>query len=202
MKNPDFSKNPDGLLPCIIQDDTTHKVLMLGYMNLEAYQKTEREHLVTFYSRSKKRLWTKGESSGNFLSVVEIRTDCDADTILIRAKPTGPVCHTGSDTCFDEDNLDSSGFLPKLEEIIEERRQSFVRESYVSNLFKSGITSIAQKVGEEAIELIIESKDGDNQKFLNEAADLMFHFLILLQARNFKLKDVEHVLKSRNKTVR
>jgi len=194
---PDFNKYPEGLVPAIIQDATSHKVLMLGFMNVEALEKTIAENKVTFYSRTKKRLWTKGETSGNFLFVKEIRTDCDNDTLLIKVNPAGVVCHTGADTCFNENNLAFS--LLKLEEIITERKNKPVSSSYTSSLFSNGINKIAQKVGEEAVELIIESKDNDEEKFLGEAADLLFHYLILLSAKNYKLQDVTEVLAKRHR---
>jgi phosphoribosyl-AMP cyclohydrolase / phosphoribosyl-ATP pyrophosphohydrolase len=193
---PDFNKYPEGLVPAIIQDATSHKVLMLGFMNAEALEKTIAENKVTFYSRTKKRLWTKGETSGNFLFVKEIRTD-DNDTLLIKVNPAGVVCHTGADTCFNENNLAFS--LLKLEEIITERKNKPVSSSYTSSLFSNGINKIAQKVGEEAVELIIESKDNDEEKFLGEAADLLFHYLILLSAKNYKLQDVTEVLAKRHR---
>ena len=195
--NPDFSKYSDGLVPVIVQDNNTQKVLMLGFMNEEALKKTEQESKVTFYSRSKQRLWTKGETSGNFLLIKEILTDCDNDTLLIKAEPTGPVCHTGADTCFKEDNGKFS--LQKLEQVIANRKANPADSSYTSSLFTKGINKIAQKVGEEAVELVIESKDNSKEKFLGEAADLLFHYLILLQAKNYSLKDVEQVLAERHK---
>lgn len=194
---PDFSKNADALLPVIIQDQYSNKVLMLGFMNEEAWNKTNIEKKVTFYSRSKNRLWTKGETSGNYLFVKEILTDCDNDTVLIKVYPAGPVCHTGNDTCFNE--INTSFTLQKLEEIINERKINPSENSYTSSLFGKGINKIAQKVGEEAVELVIESKDDDKEKFLGEAADLLFHYLVLLQAKGFTLKDVENVLASRHK---
>lgn len=194
---PDFSKNADALLPVIIQDQYSNKVLMLGFMNEEAWNKTNIEKKVTFFSRSKNRLWTKGETSGNFLIVKEILTDCDNDTVLIKVKPAGPVCHTGNDTCFNERNTPFT--LEKLEEIINERKNNPSENSYTSSLFGKGINKIAQKVGEEAVELVIESKDDDEEKFLGEAADLLFHYLVLLQAKGFTLKDVENILASRHK---
>ena len=194
---PDFSKNADALLPVIIQDQYSNKVLMLGFMNEEAWDKTNIEKKVTFFSRSKNRLWTKGETSGNFLIVKEILTDCDNDTVLIKVKPAGPVCHTGNDTCFNEINTPFT--LEKLEEIINERKNNPSENSYTSSLFGKGINKIAQKVGEEAVELVIESKDDDEEKFLGEAADLLFHYLVLLQAKGFTLKDVENILVSRHK---
>lgn len=193
---PDFSKYTDGLIPVIIQDAVSNKVLMLGFMNAEALEKTKAEGKVTFFSRSKQRLWTKGETSNNFLFVKEIITDCDNDTLLIKASPTGPVCHTGADTCFNEPN--SSFSLEKLESIISERKNNPSDYSYTSSLLAKGINKIAQKVGEEAVELIIESKDDDEQKFLGEAADLLFHYLVLLQAKNYELDDVVKVLAERH----
>lgn len=194
---PDFSKYSDGLVPTIVQDDSTQKVLMLGFMNEEAYNKTQTESKVTFYSRSKQRLWTKGETSGNFLIVKEILNDCDNDTLLIKATPAGPVCHTGADTCFNESNIDFS--LQKLEHIITARKKDPSNDSYTSSLFAKGINKIAQKVGEEAVELVIESKDNDKEKFLGEAADLLFHYLVLLQAKDHELNDVVEVLAARHK---
>lgn len=193
----DFKKYEDGLAPAIIQDHKTHKVLMLGFMNEEALQKTMQEGKVTFYSRSKKRLWTKGEESGNFLLVKEVMSDCDNDTLLIKAEPTGPVCHTGADTCWSEKNH-SEDFLYYLEHIIELRKTSNDEKSYVRSLFHKGVNKIAQKVGEEAVELVIEAKDVNNDLFLNEAADLLFHYLILLQAKDQRLADVIRVLKERH----
>jgi phosphoribosyl-AMP cyclohydrolase / phosphoribosyl-ATP pyrophosphohydrolase len=194
---PDFSKYENGLMPVIIQDSTTHSVLMLGFMTEEAYNKTVREEKVTFYSRSKQRLWTKGETSGNFLLVKTILTDCDNDTLLIKAVPTGPVCHTGADTCFNENNREFS--LQKLEDIIAERKANPAASSYTSSLFAKGINAIAQKVGEEAVELVIESKDNDDKKFLNEAADLLYHYLVLLQQKNYRLPDIIMQLAERDK---
>jgi len=193
----DFKKYSDGLAPAIIQDHKTQKVLMLGFMNEEALQKTMREGKVTFYSRSKKRLWTKGEESGNFLLLKELMSDCDDDALLIKAEPTGPVCHTGADTCWSEKNH-AEDFLSYLEHIIELRKNSDDQKSYVHQLFKKGINKIAQKVGEEAVELVIEAKDVNNDLFLNEASDLLFHYLILLQAKGFKLDDVIRILKERH----
>ncbi len=195
--NIDFSKSPDKLIPVIVQDKNTNKVLMLGYMNAAAFEKTRKENRVTFFSRSKNRLWTKGEESGNFLAVKEILIDCDKDTVLIKAKPVGPVCHTGADTCFNEKNS-SNDFLFELEKIISDRKNNPSSKSYTSELFAKGINKIAQKVGEEATELVIEAKDDNKELFLNEAADLLFHYLILLKAKNCELKDVISVLKSRH----
>lgn len=198
---PDFKKSPDGLLPVIVQDYRTSKVLMLGYMNEKSYQYTLDDGRVTFYSRSKNRMWMKGETSQNFLYVESILVDCDKDTLLIKARAAGPVCHTGADTCFDEDNV-SDNFLITLEQIIRERKTNPSDSSYTSGLFKKGINKIAQKVGEEATELIIEAKDDDPDLFKNEAADLLFHYLILLQAKGFYLKDVEEILKKRHKPIK
>ena len=198
--NIDFSKNTDGLIPAIIQDSVTKTVLMLGYMNAEAYQKTTETKKVTFYSRSKQRLWTKGEESGNFLNLISIKNDCDNDTLLIQVQPEGPTCHKGTDTCWEEKNNADYGFISRLENTIQVRRENADSEkSYVASLFKLGINKIAQKVGEEAIEVVIEAKDDNNDLFLSESADLLFHYLILLQAKGFKLNDVVEVLKSRQK---
>jgi phosphoribosyl-ATP pyrophosphohydrolase/phosphoribosyl-AMP cyclohydrolase len=198
--NIDFSKSEYGLIPAIIQDSETKNVLMLGYMNAESYQKTLDTQKVTFFSRSKKRLWTKGEESGNFLHLVDIKNDCDNDTLLIQVKPEGPTCHTGSDTCWQEFNNEEYGFISKLEETIKARREdSDSEKSYVASLFEKGINKIAQKVGEEAIEVVIEAKDDNDELFLDESADLLFHYLILLQAKGFQLNDVVNVLKSRQK---
>lgn len=193
----DFTKSPDGLIPVIIQDHITNVVLMLGYMNKEAFEKTKQEKRVTFFSRSKNRLWTKGEESGNFLKVENLLIDCDNDTLLIKATPAGPTCHTGSDTCFNEKNI-SNDFLNELETIIRDRKNNPTDKSYVASLFAKGINKIAQKVGEEAVEVVIEAKDNDADLFKGEAADLLFHYLILLQAKNFTLNDIITVLKSRN----
>lgn len=194
----DFAKYTDGLVPAIVQDEVTGKVLMLGFMNQEALSKTKELQKVTFYSRTKNRLWTKGEESGNFLLVKEIIIDCDNDTLLIKVNPVGPVCHTGSDTCFDEKN-ESNYFLFDLENIIADRKNNPSEQSYTSSLFKKGINKIAQKVGEEAVELVIEAKDDNDHLFKDEAADLLFHYLILLQAKGFSLKDIISVLKERHK---
>jgi phosphoribosyl-ATP pyrophosphohydrolase/phosphoribosyl-AMP cyclohydrolase len=193
----DFEKYSDGLAPAIIQDHKTQKVLMLGFMNEEALSKTMQGGKVTFYSRSKKRLWTKGEESGHFLWVREILPDCDKDTLLIKAEPTGPVCHTGADTCWSEKNH-RDDFLYYLEDIIKLRRTGNDEKSYVRQLFKKGINKIAQKVGEEAVETVIEAKDDNRELFLNEAADLLFHFLVLLQAKDLQLDDVITILKQRH----
>ncbi|WP_378174552.1 bifunctional phosphoribosyl-AMP cyclohydrolase/phosphoribosyl-ATP diphosphatase HisIE [Aquimarina sp. SS2-1] len=193
-----FNKNNDGLVPAIIQDATTKNVLMLGYMNADAYQKTLDTKKVTFFSRTKNRLWTKGEESGNFLNLVEIKNDCDKDTLLITVDPVGPTCHKGSDTCWNESNEQSFGFLTKLENTIQNRKENQDDEkSYVASLFRKGINKVAQKVGEEAVEVVIEAKDDNEKLFLDESADLLFHYLILLQAKGYKLNDIVEVLKSR-----
>lgn len=198
--NIDFSKNADGLIPAIIQDTTTKSVLMLGYMNVEAYQKTIDTQKVTFYSRTKQRLWTKGEESGNFLNLVAIKNDCDNDTLLIQVKPQGPTCHKGTDTCWGEENKSDYGFISELEDTIQSRKENADSEkSYVASLFKLGMNKIAQKVGEEAVEVVIEAKDNNDDLFLSESADLLFHYLILLQAKGFKINDVVEVLKGRQK---
>jgi phosphoribosyl-ATP pyrophosphohydrolase/phosphoribosyl-AMP cyclohydrolase len=194
---PDFSKYADGLIPAIVQDANTQKVLMLGYMNEEALDQTQQEGKVFFYSRSKQRLWMKGETSNNFLLIKEILIDCDNDTILIKAHPTGPVCHTGADTCFNETNPQFT--LQTLEETISDRKKNPAESSYTSSLFAKGINKVAQKVGEEAVELVIESKDNNEEKFLNEAADLLYHYLVLLQAKNYQLSDVVKTLAERHK---
>ena len=193
--NIDFNKT-DGLVPCIVQDARTQRVLMLGYMNREAFDKTRSENRVTFYSRGKQRLWTKGETSGNFLTCVEILPDCDNDTLLVKAIPSGPVCHTGADTCFNEPNDLFS--LHSLEAVIQQRKRQPAEGSYTSRLFSAGINKIAQKVGEEAVELVIESKDDNTELFLNEAADLMYHYLVLLAAKGFTFDEVIGVLKRRH----
>lgn len=195
---PDFSKTSDKLIPAIVQDASTLKVLMLGYMNAEAFETTQKLQKVTFYSRSKKRLWTKGEESGNFLHLKSIHLDCDRDTLLIYAQPEGPICHKGTDTCWGEENTNPFSFLTDLEQIIEQRKATDATDSYVASLFRKGINKIAQKVGEEAVETVIEAKDSNDQLFLDESADLLFHYLILLQAKGFKLKDIVATLASRN----
>ncbi len=198
--NVDFNKNEDGLVPAIIQDNTTQQVLMQGYMNAEALQKTQDTKLVTFYSRSKQRLWTKGEESGNVLKLVSIKLDCDKDSLLIKVNPQGPTCHKGTDTCWDETNTSTYGFLSNLEATIESRIKAADSEkSYVASLFAKGINKVAQKVGEEAVEVVIEAKDDNDDLFLEESADLLFHYLMLLQAKGFKLDDVVSVLRSRDK---
>ena len=199
----DFEKL-NGLVPAIIQDAGTGTVLMLGFMNPEALEKTRIEGKVTFFSRSKNRLWTKGEESGNFLHVIDILEDCDQDTLLIKAMPSGPVCHTGSDTCFNEvNNLsghpEGTGFIIQLQQLIHNRRSEMPEGSYTTTLFRSGINKIAQKVGEEAVELVIESKDNNDKLFLNEAADLVYHLLVLLSAKGFDIKDVNAVLEQRHR---
>jgi phosphoribosyl-ATP pyrophosphohydrolase/phosphoribosyl-AMP cyclohydrolase len=193
----DFKKYSDGLVPAIVQDPRTHKVLMMGFMNREALDKTMAESKVTFYSRSKKRLWTKGEESGNFLHLKEIASDCDNDTILIKAIPDGPVCHTGADTCWSEKNHHDD-FLYQLEDIINLRKNSDDEKSYVRSLFAKGINKIAQKVGEEAVEVVIEAKDNNDALFLSESADLLFHYLVLLNAKGYNLQDVVNVLEERH----
>ena len=194
--NLDFSKN-NGLIPIIIQDNQTQQVLMLGYMNEEAFQKTQQENMVTFFSRSKNRLWTKGETSGNFLKVISIKEDCDEDALLIKVEPNGPTCHNGTISCFA--NEAPISFLKELENVIEERISNPNSESYVASLFQKGINKIAQKVGEEAVELVIEAKDNNADLFLGEAADLLFHYLVLLKAKGFGLENVETILKDRMK---
>ncbi|MGI6432624.1 MAG: bifunctional phosphoribosyl-AMP cyclohydrolase/phosphoribosyl-ATP diphosphatase HisIE [Sphaerochaetaceae bacterium] len=197
----DFTKN-GGLVPAIVQDAVTHRVLMLGYMNEEAYRITQERGLVTFYSRSRKRLWTKGEQSGNYLALRQILIDCDNDTLLIKAIPSGPVCHTGSDTCFNEENnpetIDSKDFLFYLESIISDRREHPIEGSYTNHLFARGINKIAQKVGEEAVELVIEAMGTNTALFLGESADLMYHLLVLLAQKNVKMEQVIEVLKGRH----
>lgn len=190
--------NEQGLIPAIIQDNETNQVLMLGYMNQEAYEKTIATKKVTFYSRSKQRLWTKGEESGNVLNLISIQNDCDNDTLLVKVKPEGPTCHNGTDTCWGDENKNELGFISALESIISDRKENTSEKSYVSSLFQKGINKIAQKVGEEAVEVVIEAKDNNDDLFLNESADLFFHFLILLQAKKYSLKDVIKVLKLRN----
>ena len=193
--NLDFNKL-NGLIPAIIQDYKTREVLMLGFMNQEALEKTRKENLVTFYSRTRNELWTKGETSGNYLKVKEIITDCDNDTLLILAEPTGPVCHTGSKTCFGEQKLNFD--LNYLQQVIDQRRDEMPEGSYTTKLFSKGINKIAQKVGEEAVELVIESKDQNDDLFLNEAADLIYHMQVLLSAKGFKIKDVVDILEKRH----
>ena len=194
----DFTKYADGLVPAIIQDDATRKVLMLGFMNEAAVAKTQELQKVTFFSRSKNRLWTKGEESGNYLLLKDIKVDCDKDTLLIKATPLGPTCHTGADTCWNEKNI-TDNFLLELEQIILDRKNNPTDKSYTSSLFAKGINKIAQKVGEEAVEIVIEAKDDNKELFLGEAADLLFHYMILLRAKDFSLDDVIEVLKGRHK---
>ena len=194
-----FSKSPDGLLPVVIQDATTKTVLMLGYMNAAALEKTRETGLVTFFSRSKQRLWTKGEESGNSLQLVSIKADCDQDTLLIQVNPKGPTCHKGTDSCWGANNQSQFGFFSELEKTIAQRKTADDDDSYVASLFRKGINKIAQKVGEEAVETVIEAKDDNADLFLNESADLLFHYLILLQAKGYQLRDIEEVLKARKK---
>ena len=196
-----FDKNKDGLVPAIIQDHTTKNVLMLGYMNEDALKKSVETGKVTFYSRSKNRIWQKGEESGNYLKLVAVEIDCDNDTLLISAHPTGPTCHKGSDTCWNKKNDQNFGFLTQLETVISDRKEQCSNEkSYVSSLFNSGINKIAQKVGEEAVETVIEAMDNDDKLFLEESADLLFHYLILLKAKGFQLSDVADILQNRHST--
>ena len=198
--NIDFSKYADGLVPAIVQDQQTGKVLMLGFMNQEAVDATVSQQKVTFFSRTKNRLWTKGEESGHFLNLVSIHLDCDQDTLLIQANPNGPVCHTGTDTCWGEENKKSSeDFLQELETVIANRKNAAPESSYVASLFQKGINKIAQKVGEEAVETVIEAKDQNDELFIGEAADLLFHYLILLQAKGFTLTDITKELQKRHK---
>ncbi|MFN3851640.1 MAG: bifunctional phosphoribosyl-AMP cyclohydrolase/phosphoribosyl-ATP diphosphatase HisIE [Spirosomataceae bacterium] len=199
LNNINFDKSPDGLIPAIIQDDLTGKVLMLGYMNQEALDKTQSEKIVTFFSRSKQRLWTKGETSDNFLHVNDILLDCDGDTILIKATPAGPTCHTGADTCWQEQNDGKVLFINRLKHLIRGRKNNPSEESYTSKLFKKGTNKIAQKVGEEAVELVIEAKDENKDLFLGEAADLLFHYLVLLEQKNVDLDEVIDTLIKRHK---
>ena len=195
----DIKYNSEGLIPAIIQDLTTKTVLMLGYMNAEALSKTLETNKVTFFCRSKQRLWTKGEESGHFLTLNSIKNDCDNDSLLIQVTPQGPTCHKGTDSCWGESKVETYGFLSQLETIITDRKENANSQtSYVSELFEKGINKIAQKVGEEAVEVIIEAKDDNDDLFLNESADLLFHYLILLQAKGFKLESVVEVLKSRH----
>jgi phosphoribosyl-ATP pyrophosphohydrolase/phosphoribosyl-AMP cyclohydrolase len=191
--------NSEGLIPAIIQDVNTKTVLMLGYMNAESLEQTLKTKKVTFYSRSKQRLWMKGEESGNVLNLVSLSNDCDNDTLLVKVNPQGPTCHKGTDTCWNEANTQDFAFLSELETVIENRKNKATEDtSYVASLFKEGINKIAQKVGEEAVEVIIEAKDSNDELFLSESADLLFHYLILLQAKGFKLNDIVDVLKSRH----
>ncbi len=194
----DFKKYADGLVPAIVQDAVTDKVLMLGFMNEEALSVTETTKHVTFFSRSKQRLWTKGEQSGHFLNLVNIAVDCDKDSLLIKANPIGPTCHTGADTCWNETN-EQKDFLLYLEQIIEQRSKVSADDSYTAKMLGKGINKVAQKVGEEAVELVIEAKDDNKELFLGEAADLMFHYLLLLKAKGYKLQEVLEVLQKRHK---
>ena len=196
--SPDFEKG-GGLLPAIVQDHITGKVLMLGYMNAAALKQTQETGKVTFYSRSKERLWVKGETSNNFLILKDIAEDCDKDTILVKAEPQGPTCHTGADTCFDEVNENPVTFLNHLRDIIEDRKANPSDKSYTASLFKEGINKVAQKVGEEAVEVVIEAKDDNEDLFLNESADLLFHLMVLLAHKGYSLDDVVKVLEGRHK---
>ena len=197
MDSIDFDKG-QGLVPAVIQDSTTLQVLMVGYMNEEAYNKTQKEGKVTFFSRSKNRLWTKGETSGNFLIVNEITADCDNDSLLVKVNPSGPVCHTGNKSCFGEET--SKGFLYELEQVVNQRIDENVEDSYTNKVYRKGINKVAQKVGEEAVELVIEAKDDNPELFKNEAADLLYHLLILLKAKKVSFSDIEEILKSRHKS--
>ena len=199
MINTEFLKGKSELIPAIIQDNVTKKVLMLGYMNYDSLNRTIKTKKITFFSRSRNSIWVKGETSGNFLNLVDISLDCDKDALLLKVIPKGPVCHEGSDTCWSEDNKSSYGFLSILEKIINERKLSKSNKSYVSKLFSGDQNRIIQKVGEEAVELLIESKDNNKQKFIEESADLLFHFLILLNKKNIKLDDIINELQLRNK---
>lgn len=194
---PDFDKM-DGLVPAIIQDSYTQKVLMLGFMNKEAYEKTLTTGKVTFYSRTKQRLWTKGETSGNFLEVVSIKSDCDNDTLLIQAHPTGPVCHTGTDTCWGEKNEQDIMFLKELQDFIDKRHAEMPEKSYTTSLFKSGVNKMAQKVGEEAVETIIEACNGTDERLIYEGADLLYHLIVLLTSKGYRIEDLARELKERH----
>ena len=196
--NLDYNKNKNGIVPAIIQDNNTLKILMLGYLNKESLSLTLSTNVVHFYSRTKQRIWKKGEESGNELHVVSLKEDCDNDTVLIKVNPVGPVCHKGDDTCFEEVNK-SENFIEILEDVIQNKKNNLEESSYISNLFKKGTNKIAQKVGEEAVEMVIEAKDNNGRLFLNESADLLFHYLILLQDKGYKMKNVIDVLKSRSK---
>ena len=199
MSQPNFEQSPEGLIPAIIQDSQTKNVLMLGYFSKESWEKTQQLGQVTFFSRSKQRLWTKGEESGHYLEFISAKLDCDADAFLVQARPKGPTCHKGTDSCWGEENKSSFGFLSILEKTIAERKESANEKSYVADLFTKGINKIAQKVGEEAVETVIEAKDHNDELFLNESADLLFHYLILLQAKGYRLEDVVKVLEERKK---
>jgi len=194
----DFNKM-DGLIPAIIQDNQTSKVLMLGFMNEEAYNKTLSTHKVTFFSRTKNRLWTKGEESGNFLHVVSVEKDCDEDTLLIKVNPEGPVCHTGADTCWNEENSEEILFLKYLQNFICKRYEEMPEKSYTTSLFKSGINRMAQKVGEEAVETVIEAINGTDENFIYEASDLIYHLIVLLTSKGYRLEDLARELKKRHK---
>jgi len=198
LSKTDFAKSPNGLVPAIVQDAASGIVLMLGYMNRESLEKTLELKKLTFFSRSRKKLWTKGEESGHFLILETIRLDCDQDTLLVKARPQGPVCHTGADTCFSEENK-GGDFLTTLEQIIQDRKTNLSADSYTSRLLAKGINKIAQKLGEEAVELVIESKDEDKTLFLNEAADLLYHYLVLLAAKGYQLSEVKQVLEDRHR---
>ncbi len=193
----DFDKM-DGLVPAIIQDDKTLRVLMLGFMNKEAYEKTVETGKVTFWSRTKGRLWTKGETSGNYLNVVSIKNDCDNDTLLIKVNPVGPVCHTGADTCWDEDNDNPIMFLTELQRFIERRHQEMPEGSYTTSLFRDGLSRMTQKVGEEAVELVIESMKGDNERLIYEASDMMYHLIVLLTSKGLSIEDIARELIERH----
>ena len=196
----DFNKQTNGLIPAIIQDAKSDKVLMMGYMNEEAFEKTQRENIVTFFSRSKQRLWTKGETSNNFLHVVEITNDCDGDTLLIKVNPDGPTCHTGADTCWNEvNNKGQAGWLNHLKAVIRDRKNNPSEKSYTASLFEKGTNKIAQKVGEEAVELVIEAMDNNDDLFKDEAADLLFHYLVLLEQRGIDFDEIIDVLRERHK---
>ena len=199
MSQPNFEQSPEGLIPAIIQDSQTKNVLMLGYFSKESWEKTQQLGQVTFFSRSKQRLWTKGEESGHYLEFISAKLDCDTDAFLVQARPKGPTCHKGTDSCWGEENKSSFGFLSILEKTIAERKESANEKSYVADLFTKGINKIAQKVGEEAVETVIEAKDHNDELFLNESADLLFHYLILLQAKGYRLEDVVKVLEERKK---
>ncbi|MDR2764589.1 MAG: bifunctional phosphoribosyl-AMP cyclohydrolase/phosphoribosyl-ATP diphosphatase HisIE [Tannerella sp.] len=194
----DFTKS-GGLLPAIIQDAQTRQVLMLGFMNEEAYRKTLETNKVTFFSRTRKRLWTKGETSGNFLHVVQILVDCDSDTLLVKVRPDGPICHTGTDTCFGEDNASGIFFLKYLQDFIDRRREEMPEDSYTTSLFRKGVNRMAQKVGEEAVETVIEAVNGTEEGFLYEASDLIYHLIVLLTSKGFRLEDLAHELQKRHK---
>ena len=194
---PDFDKT-DGLVPAIIQDSYTQKVLMLGFMNKEAYEKTLETGKVTFYSRTKQRLWTKGETSGNFLEVVSVKNDCDNDTLLIQVHPTGPVCHTGTDTCWGEKNEQDIMFLKELQDFIDKRHEEMPEKSYTTSLFKSGVNKMAQKVGEEAVETIIEACNGTDERLIYEGADLLYHLIVLLTSKGYRIEDLARELKERH----